>query len=197
MVGGPVWVNWMLSSVLGLVCVSCLARLAIYRGARSRPAGTPHWHEDVSQLVMGVGMIAMLFAWLGLVPKAVWLLVFLGEAAVFAVLLLRPQPGAPLAAADSWQYVHHLMAGLAMSYVVLAGTGTLRGATHPMLLPSLASSFAMYFIGYTIWSLVRVKRGTLAVAGGGSWTVLSKPRVVEGCRVVMGAGMVYMFMGAM
>jgi hypothetical protein len=55
----------------------------------------------------------------------------------------------------------------------------------------------MYFIGYTIWSLVRVKRGTLAVAGGGSWTVLSKPRVVEGCRVVMGAGMVYMFLAAM
>jgi hypothetical protein len=66
-----------------------------------------------------------------------------------------------------------------------------------MLLPSLASSFAIYFIGYTIWSLVRVKRGTLAVAGGGVRTVLSTPRVVEGCRVVMGAGMVYMFMAAM
>lgn len=197
MVGGPVWVNWVLSSLLGLVCLSCLARLAIYRGARARPAGTPHWHEDISQLVMGVGMIAMLLAWLGVVPKAVWLLVFLGEAAIFAVLLMRPQPGPPLAATDSWQYVHHLMAGLAMAYVVLASTDTLRGVTHPMLLPSLACSFAMYFIGYTIWSLVRVKRGTLAVAGGGSWTVLSKPRVVEGCRVVMGAGMVYMFLAAM
>ena len=196
MVGGPVWVNWMLSSLLGLVCVSCLARLAIYRGTRTRPAGTPHWHEDVSQIVMGVGMIAMLLAWLGVVPKAVWLLVFLGEAAIFAVLLLRPQPGAPLAATDSWQYVHHLMAGLAMAYVVLATT-TLAGSGHPMLLPSLACSFAMYFIGYTIWSLVRVKRGTLAVAGGGVSTVLGKPRVVEGCRVVMGAGMVYMFLAAM
>src|SRR5581483_8561183 len=100
-VGGPVWVNWVLSSLLGLVCLSCLARLAIYRGARARPVGTPHWHEDVSQLVMGFGMIAMLLAWFGVVPKAVWLLVFLGEAAIFAVLLLRPQPGAPLASSDS------------------------------------------------------------------------------------------------
>lgn len=196
MVGGPVWVNWMLSSLLGLVCVSCLARLAIYRGARTRPAGMPHWHEDISQIVMGLGMIAMLLAWLGVVPKAVWLLVFLGEAAIFAALLLRPQPGAPLAATDSWQYVHHLMAGLAMAYVVLATT-TLRGAGQQMLLPSLACSFAMYFIGYTIWSLVRVKRGTLAMAGAGVSTVLSTPRVVEGCRVVMGAGMVYMFLAAM
>jgi hypothetical protein len=145
---------------------------------------------------MGVGMIAMLLAWLGLVPKPVWLLAFLGEAAIFAVLLFRPQAGAPLAATDSWQYVHHLMAGLAMAYVVLATT-TLTGSAHPMLLPSLASSFAVYFIGYTIWSLVRVKRGTLAVAGGGVRTVLGTPRVVEGCRVVMGAGMVYMFMAAM
>ena len=196
-VGGPIWVNWVLSSLLGLVCVSCLARLAIYRGTRNRPAGTPHWHEDVSQLVMGIGMIAMLLAWLGVLPKAVWLLAFLGEAAIFAVLLLRPQPGAPLPSADSWQYVHHLMAGLAMAYVVLASTGTLRGVAQPMLLPSLAASFAVYFIGYTAWSLVRVKRGTLALAGGGVSTVLSKPRVVEGCRVVMGAGMVYMFMAAM
>ncbi len=197
MVGGPVWVNWVLSSLLGLVCVSCLARLAIYRGARTRPAGTPHWHEDVSQIVMGIGMIAMLLAWLGVVPKAVWLLVFLGEAAIFAVLLMRPRPGAPLASADSWQYVHHLMAGLAMAYVVLASTDALAGAAHPMLLPSLASSFAMYFIGYTIWSLVRVKRGTLAVAGGGVSSVLDTPHVVEGCRIVMGAGMVYMFLAAM
>jgi hypothetical protein len=195
MVGGPIWVNWVLSSLLGLVCLSCLARLTIYRGARIRPAGTPHWHEDVSQLVMGIGMIAMLLAWLGAIPKAMWLLVFLGEAAIFAVLLFRRQD-TPLAPTDSWQYVHHLMAGLAMAYVVLA-TGTLARAAHPMLLPSLASSFAMYFIGYTIWSLVRVKRGTLAVAGGGVSTVLGKPRVVEGCRVVMGAGMVYMFLAAM
>src|ERR1700760_5145610 len=101
MVGGPVWVNWVLSSLLGLVCLSCLARLAIYRGSRGRPAGSPHWHEDVSQLVMGIGMIAMLLAWLGVLPKAVWLLVFLGEAAIFAVLLLRPQSGAPLAATHS------------------------------------------------------------------------------------------------
>ncbi len=197
MVGGPVWVNWVLSSLLGLVCVSCLARLAIYRGARTRPAGTPHWHEDISQIVMGIGMIAMLLAWLGVVPKAVWLLVFLGEAAIFAILLMSPQRGAPLAPADSWQYVHHLMAGLAMAYVVLASTDALGRAAHPMPLPSLASSFAMYFIGYTIWSLVRVRRGTLAVAGGGVSTVLDTPRVVEGCRVVMGAGMVYMFLGAM
>jgi hypothetical protein len=196
-VGGPIWVNWALSSLLGLVCLSCLARLAIYRGTRNRPAGSPHWHEDISQLVMGVGMIAMLLAWLGVLPKAVWLLAFLGEAAIFAVLLLRPQPGAPLASTDSWQYVHHLMAGLAMAYVVLATTDTLRGVAQPMLLPSLACSFAMYFIGYTAWSLVRVKRSTLAVAGGGASTVLSKPRVVEGCRVVMGAGMVYMFLAAM
>jgi hypothetical protein len=201
MVSGPIGVNWVLSSLLGLVCVSCLARLAIYRRARTRPAGTPHWHEDVSQLVMGVGMIAMLLAWLGLVPKAVWLLVFLGEAAIFAVLLFRPPAGAQPTATNSWQYVHHLMAGLAMAYVVLASTTltgtTLTGSAHPMLLPSLGMSFGMYFIGYTLWSLVRVKRGTLALAGGGARTVLSTPRVIEGCRVVMGAGMAYMFLAAM
>lgn len=196
-VGGPIWVNWVLSSLLGLVCVSCLARLAIYRGTRTRPTGMPHWHEDVSQLVMGVGMIAMLLAWFGVVPKAVWLLVFLGEVAIFTVLLFRPQPGAGLTTTDSWQYVHHLMAGLAMAYVVLAATDTLGRTARPMPLSSLACSFAMYFIAYTLWSLVRVRRGTLAVAGGGTATVLSKPRVVEGCRVVMGAGMVYMFMAAM
>ncbi|HEX3780859.1 MAG TPA: DUF5134 domain-containing protein [Pseudonocardiaceae bacterium] len=201
MVAGPVWVSWVLSSLLALVCLSCLARLAIYRGAGSRPAGMPHWHEDVSQLLMGLGMIAMLLALLGLVPKVVWLLAFLGEAVVFAVLLLKPQRGVALTPTASWQYVHHLMAGLAMAYVVLVTTDTTIGRTvggaHPMPLQSLASSFAMYFIGYTVWSLVRVKRSTVAVAGDGVTTVLSRPRVVEGCRVVMGAGMVYMFMAAM
>ena len=203
MVAGPVWVSWVLSSLLALVCLSCLARLAIYRGAGSRPTGMPHWHEDVSQLLMGIGMIAMLLALLGLVPKIVWLIAFLGEAAVFAVLLLRPQRNVPLGPTASWQYVHHLMAGLAMAYVVLVtsdttiGLGHAIGGARPMPLPSLASSFAMYFIGYTAWSLVRVKRSTLAVAGGGGSTILNKPRVVEGCRVVMGAGMVYMFMAAM
>jgi hypothetical protein len=137
----------------------------------------------------------------------VWLLAFLGEAAVFAVLLLKPQRSVPLAPTASWQYVHHLMAGLAMAYVVLVTTetttdttiGTTIGGAHPMPLQSLASSFAMYFVGYTVWTLVRVKRGTVAVAvaGGGVQTILGKPRVVEGCRVVMGAGMVYMFMAAM
>jgi len=198
MVAGPIWVSWLLSSLLALVCLSCLARLAIYRGAGSRPAGTPHWHEDVSQLLMGIGMIAMLLALLGLVPKVVWLVAFLGEAAVFAVLLLKPRRGAPLAPTASWQYVHHLMAGLAMAYVILATTGvTTGGHAHPMLLPSLASSFAMYFIAYTVWSLVRVRRGAVAVAGTGMTTVLSTPRVIEGCRVVMGVGMVYMFMASM
>lgn len=198
MVAGPAWVSWSLSALLGLVCVSCLARLAIYRVARTRPQGTPHWHEDVGQLLMGVGMMAMLLAFLGILPKPVWVLVFLGEAAVFAVMLFRPQRGAPLASADSWQYVHHLMAGLAMAYVVLATTGTVVNAAHPMWLPSLAASFAMYFIAYTAWSLVRVRRGAVVVAGaGGAGAILGTPRVVEGCRVVMGVGMVYMFMAMM
>ncbi len=207
MVAGPVWVSWLLSSLLGLISVSCLARLVIYRNAGSRPPGVPHWHEDVSQILMGVGMIAMFLAWLGVIPRAVWLLAFIGQALAFTILLLRPQGGARLAPTDSWQYVNHLMAGLAMAYVVLAGTattgviggtvGTVGEAAHPMLLPSLAASFATYFIAYTAFSLVRVRSGAVAVAGSGMGTVLSRPRVVEGCRVVMGVGMAYMFMVSM
>jgi hypothetical protein len=206
----PEWTRWGFAAVLAAVCAFCLARLVVLRG-RGRAAGVPHWHEDLTQVLMGVGMISMFLSFSGLVPRPVWLVLFLGMAAGFlAPLLLRGHDTAVRQAGtsghDTWQAVHHVMAGLAMAYM-LAATGLpsaaavtdgMAGMSGAIALAPLAASFGVYFLVTTVWSGYRlVTLPGPAPAGAGGWSgpaVLRAPRLVEGCRTVMGLGMAWMLL---
>jgi hypothetical protein len=210
----PAWIRWLFAASLAVVCAFCLVRLAVLRRPK-RVAGLPHWHEDLTQILMGLGMIAMFLSFAGLVPKPVWLVLFGGMAVAFAAPMLLRSAGRAQRDAqggivhrgptdDHWPTVHHVMAGLAMVYMLIElgpvmDTTTALGDMPMATLPPLAAAFGIYFLGYTVWSGARLVTGRLAVAGGPELgpRLLRQPRLVEGCRTVMGLGMAYMLLAAM
>jgi Domain of unknown function (DUF5134) len=202
----PEWTRWGFAAALVAVCAFCLARLAVLRGP-GRSAGLPHWHEDLTQVLMGVGMISMFLSFSGLVPRPVWLVLFLGMAAGFAAPMLlrgRGVAGPPAHGMDRWQAVHHVMAGLAMAYMLAAiglpdgaaAADGMTGMAGSIALTPLAASFGMYFLVTTAWSGYRLVTGPVLAGAGGTTgpAVLRAPRLVEGCRTVMGVGMAFMLL---
>lgn len=183
---GPDWLRVTFALLLGVICVSCLARLAT---AGRHRAVAPHPHEDLAQVLMGVGMIVMLVSWLGTAPRAALLLVFAVTAAGFVGLLVRGRHGdTGLAGRDTWECVHHLVASLAMVYLAMAMPG--RPGELPAVHP-LAAAFGMYFLLYAGWAGLRVVAGSTVPIGGGVGALLRRPRIVDGCRATMGLGMAY------
>lgn len=183
---GPDWLRWTVALLLGVICVSCLARLAT---ARHHPTVAPRPHEDLAQVLMGVGMIAMLVSWLGTGPRAALLLVFAVTAAGFTGLLVRGRPGdTGTAGRDTWESVHHLVASLAMVYMAVAMPG--RAGDLPAVRP-LAAAFGMYFLLYAGWAGLRMVAASTVSMGGGVGALLRRPRIVDGCRAAMGLGMAY------
>jgi len=184
----PVWARWLSVPLLAAVSACCLLRLLTGR----RSTGAPARHEDIGQVVMGIAMIAMLLSWVNLIPRAVWVFGFAVQATVFGWLLLRGRQPKHAPAHDAWQNVHHLVASLAMVYLMVALAGTV-SVRHPMALPALAGSFATYFVVYSGWSVLRVA----ATGAAGSTGLLRQPRLVEGCRAAMGLGMAAMLLAIM
>lgn len=168
--GGPEWVRWLCAALFAAVTAACLARLV----ARSRGPGPSRLPDDLAQAVMGLGMIGMVLAGVRAVPEPVWLAVFGGQALGFGVALLR---GA--CRQDPLAYTHHLMAGAAMTYMAVAGA-----TSGP-----LGGPFGVYFLVQAVWS---ARRAVTAADGGES--LLHRPRVVEGCRALMGGGMAYVLL---
>jgi len=177
---GPAWLRWCFAGLVAAICVSCVIRVA----ATGR-GGSPARREEFAQVVMGLGMIAMFLSWSGIAPRTGYVLVFGGSAAGYAALLFRDVVCAPR---EAWECVHHLMASLAMVYMVVGLTA----------LPSLAATFAVYFLGYAGWGVARVIGGSpVTVTGSGAVAVLRQPRVIEACRAAMGLSMAYLLFSAM
>jgi hypothetical protein len=180
----PILLRWVLIPALLVFAVPAVGRLIALRATTDRPADTPDWHEDLAQLAMGGAMIAMLLARTNLVPKAVWLVAFSIQAIGFAAQLFGLS--SKNCSCATWPRIHHLMAGLAMAYA-LTGTN---------VLPTLAASFGMYFLGYTGWAVQRAVKARL-VRHGGPAALLWQPHLTEVGRATMGVGMAYMLLAAM
>jgi uncharacterized protein DUF5134 len=158
------------------ITLTCVARLL--GGSHGYPAR----HDDVGHAVMSVGMIAMVLSWTDLLPTPVWVLLFGGQAAYFAVVLTRDQP------ADSrrnWEHIHHMVGSLGMLYMVITIDGM--AAMSP-----LAVSFGIYFLAYAGWSGLRALQPVPVTASG----VLARPLLVHGCRALMGGGMAYLLLAS-
>lgn len=182
-------VRWVMTALFAAVTVTCLLRLASTAGRTHRPAGFPRRHEDLGHIVMAVSMIAMVLSWTHVLPTPVWLVLFGGQAAFFAAVLLRGRDRQ-----GNWDHSHHLVAGIGMVYMTLAVSGSAMpmGATSP-----LAGAFGVYFLGYAVWSGLRAVRLGVAPAGwSGLPAVLARPLLVNGCRAAMGAGMAYLLLTA-
>jgi hypothetical protein len=164
------------AALLGVLALPCVARL--FR--RDRAPGMPDRHEDLGQVLMALGMILMLLSLVRLLPSALWLLLFGGQAVVFAVLLFRPTDRER----DTWQYVHHVMASLAMTYMALT-----LGSPIWIVMP-LGMAFAMYLLGYAALSGMRI----ITVAPAGAPTILAAPRLVQAGRTIMGSAMAFMLL---
>lgn len=160
------------------ITLTCVARLL----NGSHGDGYPARHDDIGHALMSVGMIAMVLSWTGLLPTPVWVLLFGGQAAFFAVILMRDQP------ADSprnWEHTHHMVGSLGMLYMVI----TINGMA---MMSPLAASFGIYFLAYAVWSSMRALQPVRVAAGG----VLSRPLLVHGCRALMGGGMAYLLLAS-
>ena len=114
----PEWARWVLTAILAGITATCLLRLVTARG--TRPAGAPRLHEDVGQVVMGVGMIAMVLSWTDVLPKPLWVVLFGAQTVAFGALLLRGNSGG---GHSNWDYTNHVMASAAMVYMVVGMTG--------------------------------------------------------------------------
>lgn len=164
----PDWTRWLVIVPLAMVSVTCLFRLF-------RRGDEPPWHEDVGQVAGGIGMIAMVMSWLGIVPLSLWVAVFGAQAAGFGTLVFLP-------GRHVREAVHHLMGSLAMIYMIVAGM-RMNATVSP-----LAGAFGMYFLLYAGWSVARAATDS-ATAGT---MLVRRPVVIEACRAVMNGCMAYL-----
>lgn len=179
--GQPELVRWVLTVLFTGITLTCVARLL-----RGDPAtGMPARHDDVGHAVMSVGMIAMVLSWTGVLPTPLWVLLFGGQAAYFAVLMLRDQPADPR---RNWEHTHHLVGSVGMLYMIV----TIRsmGAMSP-----LGVSFGIYFLAYAAWS-GRWAFRPVPAASTGRARVLARPVVVHGCRALASGGMAYLLLAS-
>jgi hypothetical protein len=206
----PAWVRWVFTTVLAGVTVTCLIRLVVaHRPVRS-PGGVPERHDDLAQAVMGVSMIAMVLSWTSVLPTSLWVAIFGVQTVAFGALLLRGSAETRVGGRRNWDYTHHVVASVAMVYMIVALTGP-AGPTAPgmsmagMAMPGmsmsgtglspLAGAFGMYFLIYAGWSVLRAG-GRGAVIADGLPAVLTRPVVVEGCRALMGGSMAYLLLAS-
>lgn len=206
----PVLTRWVFTVLFALISATCLLRLIGSGRDRNRPPGTPTRHEDVGHIVMGVSMIAMVLSWTSLLPTVVWIGLFGAQGIAFCAMLLRRRGShAALSGQENWDHTHHVMASLAMVYMVVAMRGSaatgmsgMAGRSMVVLSP-LAEAFGVYFLICAVWAALRAVRiaPSLATAGprpagSGLPTILGKPLLVDGCRALMGGGMAYLLLAA-
>ncbi|HEX4722410.1 MAG TPA: DUF5134 domain-containing protein [Pseudonocardiaceae bacterium] len=161
------------------ITLTCVARLLDGSHRDSYPAR----HDDVGHAVMSAGMIAMVLSWTGLLPTPVWVLLFGGQAAFFAVVLMRDQPADP---PRNWEHIHHMVGSIGMLYMVIT-INSMAATMSP-----LAASFGIYFVAYAGWSGLRALQPVRVTAGG----VLARPLLVHGCRALAGGGMAYLLLAS-
>jgi hypothetical protein len=190
--GQPESVRLVFTVLFAGVTLTCVVRLLSTR------AGLPARHDDVSHAIMAAGMIVMVLSWTSLLPTSVWVLLFGGQAAFFAAVLLRRRAGesvrngttpngtTPNGTTQNWEHTHHFVGSLGMLYMVVA-----LGDAAMVSMSPLAVSFGLYFLVYGVWSGVRALQ-PVPVANG----VLGRPLLVHGCRALMGGGMAYLLLAS-
>jgi Domain of unknown function (DUF5134) len=175
--GQPESVRLVFTVLFAGVTLTCVVRLLSAR------AGLPARHDDVSHAIMAAGMIVMVLSWTSLLPTSVWVLLFGGQAAYFAAILLRQQAGERT---ENWEHTHHFVGSLGMLYMVVV-----LGDAAMVSMSPLAVSFGLYFLVYGVWSGVRALQ-PVSVGNG----VLGRPLLVHGCRALMGGGMAYLLLAS-
>jgi len=175
--GQPESVRLVFTVLFAGVTLTYVIRLLSTRG------GLPARHDDVSHAIMAAGMIIMVLSWTTLLPISVWVLLFGGQAAYFAAILLRQRAGESV---QNWEHTHHFVGSLGMLYMVVV-----LGDAAMVSMSPLAVSFGLYFLVYGVWSGVRALQ-PVPVANG----VLGRPLLVHGCRALMGGGMAYLLLAS-
>jgi hypothetical protein len=194
---GPSWLAGGLAGLMLLIAGTCAVRLAIWwrRGRGTEP------DADGLHVVMGVAMAGMLEPRLGLLPDAVWRVVFVAGAAWFgwqaARVWVRRRPRLPRCAHP----VPHAVECAAMLYMLVPARSASRAA--PMAMPgmsgtaaagnpALALVLALFMVGYILWTtdhLAALSR----VSGPASAQALA-PRLAACHKIVMSVAMGYMLL---
>jgi hypothetical protein len=219
----PGWANWLIALALAGIAVFYIVRLLAGVGTSTvRPSGSDR-SGDLAHALMAAGMVAMLLSLDRPLTSRDWLVIFIADAAWFALLLVRhsfliardsgPSVAAP--AATAARRLHHVVANLAMVYMLSvtsrSAMGTMSSSTMDMTgmampggmprglpVPPLAWAVVVYFLGYTAWSLtclaIRTRRGQDSGVTEKRHPAWQQPRVFHVCHAVMGAAMATMLL---
>lgn len=212
---GPSWLGGVFAAVMILTAGYCVSRLVISRWRR-RPTETD---VDAMHMIMGVSMAGMLVPGLHVLPDGAWAVVFAAGAAWFGGRMLLSwaaagrHPEAP-ARPGGWHHGPHLLASLAMLYMLLAARTAAGGEPGAMGMggsgagrsPTLALLLTLGLLACVIWTTDRLGSiATVAALAGGERAgraaappglggpgVPLSPRLSACCEIVMGVTMGYL-----
>jgi hypothetical protein len=204
-VTGPAWLGDVFAAVMILTSVYCASRLALSRW-RLRPTETD---VDAVHVVMGVSMAGMLVPGLRVLPAGVWAAVFAAFAAWFGGRMLLAWPaarrgGPPGRCPGPWHQGPHLLASLAMLYMLLATQKARPGPAGGMGMagdgtgrfPTLALLLTLALLACVIWTTDRLGSiATVAALAGDHGglnrygPVASRDAALSGGGVVCGEAM--------
>jgi hypothetical protein len=181
---GPV--AWAMTAVFALLTLPCVLRLVRLDYGRLGPAVR---HGDLAELLLVVAMVAMLSPVGGPIPAAGWQAVLVLTAGWFGVSWWKGRRSGHASCG------HHAVSAAAMLFMVtFMPHGTVsHGPWLTMSGPSPALWLSLVFgvvAGY--FAVDAVRAGISAVRGARPDGQVSR----SVCRVVMGVGMGYMFVGA-
>jgi hypothetical protein len=194
---GPSWLAVCLAGLMLLIAGTCAVRLAIWwrRGRGTEPGA------DGLHVVMGVAMAGMLEPRLGLLPDAVWRLVFVAGAAWFGLQAARAWRRRGPRRSRCAHPVPHAVECTAMLYMLLPATSAGRGAAMAMAgmsgtsaagNPALALVLALFMVGYILWTTDHL--AALSRVSGPSGGQALAPRLAASYKIVMSIAMGYMLL---
>ncbi|PKW14724.1 uncharacterized protein DUF5134 [Saccharopolyspora spinosa] len=191
----------MVDQVLGGAVIAvtsvCLVRLVVRRW-RLPEAWGGCGSADIAHVLMGIGMSAMFLP--EVLPPGVWAALFVANAGWMGVLALRRRP--------ALTYLHHLVGGLAMSYMFAAArphgptsgllslsTAHSSGHSHGSALAVVGAQSAGFAFPLVAWVLMTY---CLLSAGFAGTDLVrpprDRPRLTATTELVLSLSMVYMFL---
>ncbi len=198
---GPDWFRWLLTAMFLAVAAYCLARLVVARHVSPRYLGC-HRANDAAHGIMSLGMAVMSSPAGGPIPVAGWQAMFLVSTTWYLLAWWRQRAGDSVAEPIGWHGggLHHVIAGVAMIYMLAA----MSGGGHHMSAPWISGShevelrapvigwfLAAYFLVHA--TVLGVRTWRKAVARDGRLpAILTAPRLAAGCQVSMALGTCYM-----
>ncbi|HEX6354941.1 DUF5134 domain-containing protein [Actinophytocola sp.] len=194
---GPDWIRWTLTVLFLAVAAYCVTRLVV---ARHVPDGYRGCHRalDAAHGMMSFGMAVMCSPVGGPVPVAGWQAVFLVSTAWFVSAWWRRTATEPIGWHGDCQ--HHVVAGLAMLYMLTAMPHDPEHTAVPWLSGTHGAERALPFVGWLfagyffVHATVLGPRVVRAAAPGdtGLPAALTASRVTAACEVFMALGTGYL-----